>query len=173
MKNFTAFVKNKFVLAFFFLAILYPLLMLGIFLPSYAHINNSIEDISIAIVDQDARYGTDLTEAMKSRLPFTIIDDLSYDEALAELDQAKVAMVINIPADFSEKIIAGETPQINYYQSGHLSMMTSNQVSQITGQISDAFTTRIRQQKTIAVLTQAGVAPEQAQKAGAEDRNAP
>ena len=103
MKNFTAFVKNKFVLAFFFLAILYPLLMLGIFLPSYAHINNSIEDISVVIVDQDNNYGAELTEALESQLPFTIIDDLSYEEALAELDQAKVAMVINIPADFSAK----------------------------------------------------------------------
>lgn len=63
--------------------------MLGIFIPGYSAIPNNIDQMPIAMVNDDAgEYGIKIAEQLAEKLPFEEIEtDLTNKQALAQLEK--------------------------------------------------------------------------------------
>lgn len=89
----------------------FPLLQLTLF--GYA-INNDPKHMPTAIISADhSEITRTIISAMKMSDYFDIVGDLPDEEAgRAALAQGKVQFVVNIPADFTRKVLRGERPAL-------------------------------------------------------------
>lgn len=87
--KFTQFLRSKGAIASIFMGIFYAIAMLGIFLPGYTALPGNMDELKIAIVNDDnGKTGSQIAEQLSESLPFkTIESELSNSEALKELEK--------------------------------------------------------------------------------------
>jgi len=78
---------------------------------SMATVEQSIEETSVGLIDQDqGQYALTLQAFMTgSNFSITHLDDLTIDEALEQVQDSNLTSLIIIPSGFSEKITEGKT----------------------------------------------------------------
>jgi|GEM_PF-2821736 len=140
MKNFFAgfksFALDKMTVGLLIFGFMYPLIMIGIYVPSYAHASDSMGQITVAIVNDDA--GNDDGEGNINNMgamvsgyiigglgsTFKFVDSYTFDEAMSKLQDKKVDLVVQIPIDFTDKVNAAKVPVITYHENGTAASMT-------------------------------------------------
>lgn len=163
--KFTQFLKNKGAIAAIFMGIFYSIAMLGIFLPGYTAIPGNIDQLPIAMVNEDAgQYGTMIAEQLTEKLPFeTIETDLSNKEALSQLEENGLALVIHIPKTFSANMQKGEgSSSIDFTTNGAGATVVSSTMTSIVNEINNQLSTQFSTQTAQGVLMNLNVPEEQA-----------
>jgi len=163
--KFIHFLKTKGAIAAIFMGIFYAIAMLGIFIPGYSAIPNNIDQMPIAMVNDDAgEYGIMIAEQLSEKLPFEEIEtDLTNKEALAQLEKNELALIIHIPETFSEDMQNGETASsIDFTTNGASATVVSSTMTSIVNEINNQLSTQFSTQTAQGVLMNLNIPEEQA-----------
>ncbi len=163
--KFTQFLKTRGAIASIFMGIFYAVAMLGIFLPGYTAIPGNIDQLPIAIVNDDAgEYGDTIAGQLKENLPFKEIKtNISNKEALEQLGESDLTLVIHIPETFSADIQNGEvSSSIDFTVNEAGATVVSSSMTSIVTQINNQLSAQFSQQTAQGVLMNFNVPEEQA-----------
>ncbi|WP_338652837.1 ABC transporter permease [Sporosarcina psychrophila] len=163
--KFIHFLKTKGAIAAIFMGIFYAIAMLGIFIPGYSAIPNNIDQMPIAMVNDDAgEYGIMIAEQLAEKLPFEEIEtDLTNKQALAQLEKNELALIIHIPVTFSEDMQNGETASsIDFTTNGASATVVSSTMTSIVNEINNKLSTQFSTQTAQGVLMNLNIPEEQA-----------
>ncbi|MCM3360020.1 ABC transporter permease [Psychrobacillus sp. MER TA 171] len=163
--KFTQFLKTKGAIASIFMGIFYAVAMLGIFLPGYTAIPGNIDQLPIALVNEDAgEYGSVIADQLKESLPFEEIKtDLSNKNALEQLEENEVTLVIHIPENFSANMQNGEvSSSIDFTVNEAGATVVSSSMTSIVTEINNQLSAQFSQQTAKGVLMNFNVPEDQA-----------
>ena len=168
------FLKSRGAIASIFMGIFYAVAMLGIFLPGYTALPGNMDDLPIAIVNDDkGEYGKQIAGQLKESLPFkTIETDATNKEAMDELEHNELALVVHIPKTFSRDVQTGEvSANIDFTVNEASATMVSSAMSSVVGQINQELSANFSQQTAKGVLMNFNVPEEQASEMAAQIEN--
>lgn len=163
--KFTQFLKTKGAIAAIFMGIFYAVAMLGIFLPGYSSIPGNVDKLPIAIINDDAgEYGAMIAEQLQEQLPFKEIEtNLTSKQALNDLEHNELALVVHIPATFSEDMEKGETASsIDFTINEAGATTVSSTMNAVVKEINNQLRAQFSQQTAQGVLMNFNVPEEQA-----------
>lgn len=163
--KFKTFLKTRGAIAAIFMGIFYAVAMLGIFLPGYTAIPNNIDKLPVAIVNEDkGEYGGTIAEQLQENLPFEEIStDLSNSEALAQLEDNDLALVVHIPETFSQDLQSGDvSSSIDFTTNGAGATVVSSSMSSIVSEINNQLSTQFSTQTAQNILMTLNVPEDQA-----------
>jgi YhgE/Pip-like protein len=163
--KFTQFLKSNGAKGAIFMGILYAIFMLGIFLPGYSAIPGNVDQLKVAIVNDDVgEVGSTIAEQLSGKLPFKDIEmDFTNQEALDELEENDLAMVIHIPEAFSENMQNGETASsIDFTTNEATATTVSSTMQSIAGQINSQLSAQFSQETAKGVIMNFNVPEDQA-----------
>ncbi|MBX0315986.1 YhgE/Pip domain-containing protein [Planococcus glaciei] len=163
--KFTQFLKTKGAIASIFMGIFYAVAMLGIFIPGYSAIPNNVDQMPIAMVNDDTgQYGTMISEQLAEKLPFKEIETgLTNKQATEQLEKNMLALVIHIPETFSADMQNGETSSsIDFKTNGASSTVVSSTMTSIVNQINTQLSNQLSTQSAQGVLMNLNIPEAQA-----------
>lgn len=163
--KFTQFLKSKGAIGAIFMGIFYAAAMLGIFLPGYAAIPGNIDKLPVVIVNDDTgEYGETIANQLTENLPFNEIQtDLTNKQALQQLEENEVSLVVHIPETFSADLQNGETSSsIDFTINEAGASVVSSTMNSVVTQINDQLSAQFSQQTAQGVLMNFNVPEEQA-----------
>lgn len=172
--KFTQFLKSKGAIGSMFMAVFYAVAMLGIFIPGYSAIPGNMDDLKVAIVNDDAgQYGAQIASQFTESLPFkTIKTDLSNEKALDQLEHNKMALVIHIPEEFSANVQSGKvSSSIDFTVNEASATMVSSSMSAVVTQINNQLSANFSEQTAQGILKNFNVPEEQAAALAAQIEN--
>lgn len=168
------FLKSRGAIASIFMGIFYAVAMLGIFLPGYTALPGNMDDLHIAIVNDDqGEYGKQIAGQLTESLPFKKIEtDMTNKEAMDGLEHNDLALVVHIPQSFSENVQSGKvSANIDFTVNEASATMVSSAMSSIVGQINQELSANFSQQTAKGVLMNFNVPEEQAAEMAAQIEN--
>lgn len=162
--NFKKFLGLQGVKASIFMGIFYAVAMLLIFLLGYSALPGNMDDLKIALVNDDAgEAGGQIAEQLTESLPFKTIDtDLTNEKALDKLEDNKYALVIHIPENFSANAQKGQSAQIDFTVNEASATMVSSAMKSVVDQINNQLSTNFSTKTATGVLMNFNVPEEQA-----------
>ncbi|MEK4140110.1 ABC transporter permease [Paenibacillus sp. FSL L8-0333] len=163
--KFSQFLKSKGAIGSIFMGVFYAIAMLGIFLPGYTALPGNMDDLKIAIVNDDAgQYGAQISNQFSESLPFkTIKTDVSNKKAMDELEHNKLALVVHIPEEFSANVQSGKvSASIDFTVNEASATMVSSAMSSVVGEINKQLSANFSEQTAKGVLMNFNVPEEQA-----------
>lgn len=172
--KFTQFLKSRGAIGSIFMGVFYAIAMLGIFLPGYTAIPGNMDQLKVAIVNEDAgQYGAQIAGQLTESLPFkTIKTDVSNEKAMDQLEHNKLALVVHIPDDFSANIQSGKVSAgIDFTVNEASATMVSSAMSSVVTQINNQLSANFSQQTAQGVLKNFNVPEEQAAAMAAQIEN--
>lgn len=95
-------------------AIAFQLIFFSVWMTAYDGVNDRAENLTIGFINDDKGVGQDLTNGIKTALPFATKNFTSIDKAEMELDKRNISMIIHIPADFTVHLQEGNDAKIIY-----------------------------------------------------------
>lgn len=171
--KFKEFIKGKGAIASIFMGIFYAIAMLGIFLPGYTALPGNMDELKIALINDDkGQAGEQITSQLTESLPFKEIEtDISNKQALKELEDNVYALVIHIPENFSENAQSGKGTNIDFTVNEATATMVSSAMSSIVKEINTQLSASFSQQTAQGILMQFNVPEEQAKEMAAQIEN--
>ena len=172
--KFKQFLKTKGAIASIFMGIFYAVAMLGIFLPGYTALPGNMDDLKIALVNDDkGEAGSQIASQLGDSLPFKTIDtDVSNKEALKALEKNDYALVIHIPENFSENAQSGNGTSIDFTVNEASATMVASSMNSVVNEINKQLSANFSQQTAQGILMQFNVPEEQAADMAAKIENA-
>jgi uncharacterized phage infection (PIP) family protein YhgE len=170
--GFKQFMKKQGAIAAIFMAIFYQIIFMVIYLPGYSAIPNNMDQMNIALVNEDTEYGTQIADQLAEELPFKVETDYSLSESRTMLDERDLQMVIHIPDDFTAKLTTGESaPSLDFYTNeANPSVVTSTTTSVITN-INEQLSKQFSISKAAGILANFNVPEDQANELAASIEN--
>jgi len=153
--KFTQFLKTRGAIASIFMGIFYAIAMLGIFLPGYTAIPGNIDQLPIAIVNDDAgKSGSMIADQLRENLPFEKIEmELTNKKALEQLNANELALVVHIPETFSADLQNGDvSSSIDFTVNEAGATVVSSTMTSIVAKINDQLSAQFSQQTAQGVL---------------------
>ncbi|MGN7479776.1 YhgE/Pip domain-containing protein [Solibacillus silvestris] len=171
--KFTQFLKTKGAIASIFMGIFYAVAMLGIFLPGYTALPGNMDDLKIALVNDDkGETGSQIANQLSESLPFkTIETDITNKAAMKGLEKNELALVIHIPESFSENAQSGATANIDFTVNEASATMVSSAMSSVVTEINKQLSASFSQQTAQGVLMNFNVPQEQAAEISSQIEN--
>ena len=146
-----------------FMGIFYAIAMLLIFLIGYSALPGNMDELKVAIINDDAgESGTQIAEQLTKSLPFKIDTDLTNEEALDKLGDNKYALVIHIPEKFTENAQKGESAQVDFTVNEASATMVSSAMSSVVTEINNQLSTSFSTKTAQGVLLNMNIPEEQA-----------
>ncbi|MBB4826375.1 uncharacterized protein with PQ loop repeat [Sporosarcina luteola] len=165
--KFMEFLKSKGATSSIFMGIFYAICMLGIFLPGYTAIPKNIDQLPIAIVNDDAGLlGEQIEESLAKQLPFdNIKTDLSNTAALQKLEDNELTLVVHIPETFSADLQNSDvSSSIDFTLNEAGATVVSSTMNQVVSQINTQLQNQFSQQTAEGILMNFNVPQEQAKE---------
>lgn len=163
--KFKNFLKTKGARGAIFMGIFYQIAMLVSFMPGYTAIPSNIDQLPIAIINDDAgKVGATIAEQFGGNLPFEeIAMELTYKQALKQLDENDIKLVIHIPQTFSEDVMNGEaSSSIDFTINEAGPTVVSSTMNSVVSEISATLSKQFSEQYATGVLMNLNVPEEQA-----------
>ena len=146
-----------------FMGIFYAIAMLLIFLLGYSALPGNMDELKVAIINDDAgESGSQIAEQLTESLPFKIDTELTNEKALDKLGDNKYALVIHIPETFTENAQKGESAQIDFTVNEASATMVSSAMNSVVTEINNQLSTSFSTQTAHGVLLNMNVPEEQA-----------
>ncbi|MEK5252525.1 ABC transporter permease [Paenibacillus sp. FSL F4-0125] len=172
--KFSQFLKSKGAIGSIFMGVFYAIAMLGIFLPGYTALPGNMDDLKVAIINDDAgQYGAQISGQLSESLPFkTIKTDISNKKAMDELEHNKLALVVHIPEEFSANVQSGKvSASIDFTVNEASATMVSSAMSSVVGEINKQLSANFSEQTAKGVLMNFNVPEEQATAMATQIKN--
>ena len=116
--SFKKFTVSKGVIGALIIVLFYGLLMVGIYFSGYKVVPSKINQLPVAIVNQD-QDSTTLKKQLKKSLPFKHVKtDLNMKQAKSQLNDREIYLIIDIPKDFNanlKKIDGQSKGELKFY----------------------------------------------------------
>ncbi|MFF2886620.1 YhgE/Pip domain-containing protein [Paenibacillus sp. NPDC057967] len=121
-------------------AFMFQIIFAVIWMTGYNGVTDRVDQLRIAVVNEDTAMGQQIAANLAEQLPFDIVQSTSLEEARADLNEREVQMVLHIPASFSEQAgKPGEQADLHYYLNESnpalIKSMMSSAASQITAEV--------------------------------------
>ncbi|HWL25604.1 MAG TPA: ABC transporter permease [Ureibacillus sp.] len=146
-----------------FMGIFYAVAMLLIFLIGYTALPGNMDQLKIAIVNDDAgESGAQIADQLGESLPFEIQSNLSNEKAMDKLGDNKLALVIHIPENFTENAQTGQSAQIDFTVNEASATMVSSSMKSIVTEINNQLGASFSTQTAKGILMSMNVPEEQA-----------
>jgi len=156
-----------------FMGIFYAIAMLLIFLIGYSALPGNMDELKVAIINDDAgETGIQIAEQLTGSLPFKIDTDLTNEEALDKLGDNKYALVIHIPEKFTENAQKGESAQVDFTVNEASATMVSSAMSSVVTEINNQLSTSFSTKTAQGVLLNMNIPEEQATEIADQIENA-
>jgi YhgE/Pip-like protein len=111
----TAFFKRPTTFIGIATAVLFQVVFSVVWMTGYDGITDRMDRLHVAVVNEDAGFGAQVAQQLKSTLPVQVETAVSLEIAQQRLDERKLQMIIRIPAGFSERAAAPDnTAAISY-----------------------------------------------------------
>jgi uncharacterized phage infection (PIP) family protein YhgE len=101
---FFALLKSPNVIIGMITALIFQIVFSVIWLTGYDNITSHTDRLKILVMNQDASVGKQIAQNLTHGLKFRVLQSEDLQDALAQLDQRKVQMVVNIPANFTASL---------------------------------------------------------------------
>ncbi|WP_339198486.1 ABC transporter permease [Solibacillus sp. FSL R5-0449] len=171
--NFKKFTRHQGFGASIFMGVFYAVAMLVIFLIGYTAIPGEMDQLKIAIVNEDAgESGAQISEQLSESLPFKIETDYSHDNALQKLEDNDISLLIHIPETFSANAQNGESAEINYTVNEASATMVASSMSSIVNEVNKQLSASFSTQTAQGILMNMNVPEEQAAAMAEQIENA-
>ncbi|MFC9777107.1 YhgE/Pip domain-containing protein [Paenibacillus chitinolyticus] len=169
MNGFLNFMKSKAVIGGLTMILFYQVAFIAIFMSGYSAIPKNIDELKVAIVNEDTQAGKEIAASLQKELPFHVTTGASLEQAREELNDRDVHMVIHIPADFTEKLSQQNQKapidfMINQSNPATVTSTMQSVVTQITGSLNQQFAVQSAQ----GILQNLNMPEEQAKQLAAE-----
>lgn len=146
-----------------FMGIFYAIAMLLIFLLGYSALPGNMDELKVAIINDDAgESGSQIAEQLTESLPFKIDTELTNAKALDKLGDNEYALVIHIPETFTANAQKGESAQIDFTVNEASATMVSSAMNSVVTEINNQLSTSFSTQTAQGVLLNMNVPDEQA-----------
>ncbi|MDW0115088.1 ABC transporter permease [Sporosarcina saromensis] len=165
--KFREFLKGKGATSAIFMGVLYAVCMLGIFLPGYTAIPGNIDQLPIAIInDDEGEFGGQIAESLEEQLPFeNIKTDIPNKAALEDLEDNELALVIHIPKTFSADLKNSDVASsIEFTLNEAGATVVASSMNQVVSQINAQLSAQFSQQTAEGILMNVNVPEEQAKE---------
>ena len=171
--KFKQFLSLQGVKASIFMGIFYAVAMLLIFLIGYSALPGNMDELKVAIVNDDAgESGEQIASQLAESLPFHIDTDVTNKKALNKLEDNEYALVIHIPENFSENAQQGQSAQIDFTVNEASATMVSSSMKAIVNEINNQLSASFSTQVAKGVLLNMNVPEEQATAIAAQIESA-
>ena len=171
--KFKQFIRNPGFIASIFMGIFYAVAMLWIFLVAYSALPGNSSKLKVAIVNDDVgALGEQIANQLGNNLPFKIERDDTNEQALRKLDDNQVALVIQIPQDFSANVQKGEKAEIDFTVNGATSSVVTSTMKSIVNELDKQLSTSFSTQAAQRILINMNVPEQQAATTAQQIENA-
>lgn len=168
MKNFLTLLKNGSVIGGIVMVVFYQIAFIAIFMSGYSAIPRNMDELSIAIVNEDTQAGKQIAQQLQEQLTFKIVTDIPLDQAKEDLNNRDIHMVLHIPEDFSQKMSKqGEHPKLDFLINQSNPAMVTSTMDQVASQITNSLNQQFAVQGAEAIFLKLDM-PEDQAKALAE-----
>jgi YhgE/Pip-like protein len=163
VKGLQAFSKRSTTWVGIITALMFQIIFSVIWMTGYNGVTDRMEQLSVAIVNEDDAIGVQISQRLMESMPFDMFSETSLDAAKERLDKRDIGMILFIPGDFTEQSssAAGRGSLHFYMNESNPAMIKSIMSSAAAGIESEinrtAVASGIRQQ-----LTAGGMPSEQA-----------
>ncbi|OMF24936.1 ABC transporter [Paenibacillus sp. FSL H8-0548] len=135
-----AFMKRPSTIVGLITAIMFQVIFSVIWMTSYSGVTDRIDQLKIAVVNEDQQMGQQIASGLIQNLPFDMQELTSVDEAKQQLNARELQMVVVIPADFTQKATAADGTasiqySINESNPALIKSIMSGAAAQITAEI--------------------------------------
>lgn len=144
-------------------AIIYQVIMIGVVLPGYSAMPKNIENLPIAIVNEDDAQGVEIANQLKEELSLKIVGNYSLIEAEEALDKREIYLIVHIPEDFTANLTKQDKQvTINFHINDATQALVTSTVTMIEDEISSTFGAQVQENMMKGVFAQMQVPEEQA-----------
>lgn len=141
MKNaLQAFMKRPTTWVGMITALMFQIIFSVIWMTGYNGVTDRVEQLKIAVVNEDQQLGQQISGSLIQNLPFVMRQVDSIDEAKQQLNARELQMVVYMPADFSQKALAADgSASIQYFinesNPALIKSIMSGAAAQITAEV--------------------------------------
>ncbi|MES5941819.1 MULTISPECIES: ABC transporter permease [unclassified Bacillus cereus group] len=118
-------------------ALSFQLIFFCVWLTAYDGVNERVDQMRIAIVNEDGNIGSKIAEGLKRNLPFQVKTEQSVEKANKEMNDHMYDMIIEIPASFSKDINETGKSNLNFHINQANAMMAKQMMEGAAKQIRD------------------------------------
>lgn len=148
-------------------ALMFQLIFCVIWMTAYNGVTDNVNQLKIALVNEDAGLGKVITEKLAQQLPFGTVTGDTREAALEKLENREVQMVVAVPADFSKQVqTPGQQAGIAYYINESNPQMIKSVMQGVSATITSGANKEAVAAGVQAVLTQMQMPAQQAQATG-------
>lgn len=145
-------------------AIMFQLIFSVVWMTGYDGVSDNASHLKIALVNEDAGLGKQISEQVRSNLPFQVTVEPTVEEARQKLDDRDVQMVMHIPADFSKRLqTPGQKSELQYWINESNPALIKSMMSSVAANVTATVNKQAVAAGAQAVLTQMNVPAAQAQ----------
>ncbi|MDO7906790.1 DUF3533 domain-containing protein [Paenibacillus sp. JX-17] len=159
-KAFKLFFKKPTTIIGIITALMFQIVFSVVWMTAYSGVSERSDQLKIAIVNEDQGAGKTIVDTLASSLPFEIVTGLTASQAQSQLNHRDLQMVMDIPADFSQRLTsasAGEKAEIQYTINEANPMTVKSIMQGVEQKVSAMISQQTAVQGTTSVLAQAGM----------------
>lgn len=145
MKVFQNFFKEKETLLGIAAAIAFQLIFVVVWLTGYDGVYDRTDQFSIGIVNDDQELGEEIVKEIKDRDLFQIKEYKQYTEAIQELDERNVNMLIHIPDNMMKQLQNNETVSIDYFINQSAPTLTKQMMEKAANTLNSQVNRQVRE----------------------------
>lgn len=97
------------------LAMAFQLIFFFVWMTAYNGVNERLENLNVAIINQDNSMGSTITEELKTSLPFTVVEQTSLEISQNQMNMRNWDMIVTIPTNFSKQLQENGTANLEFY----------------------------------------------------------
>ncbi|SCB78094.1 YhgE/Pip domain-containing protein [Bacillus wiedmannii] len=133
-------------------ALSFQLIFFCVWLTAYDGVNERVDQMRIAIVNEDGNIGSKIAEGLQRNLPFQVKAEQSVEKANKEMNDHMYDMIIEIPASFSKDINETGKSNLNFHINQANAMMAKQMMEGAAKQIKDNVNKEITSYKKQAIV---------------------
>lgn len=133
-------------------ALSFQLIFFCVWLTAYDGVNERVDQMRIAIVNEDGNIGSKIAEGLQRNLPFQVKAEQSVEKANEEMNDHMYDMIIEIPASFSKDINETGKSNLNFHINQANAMMAKQMMEGAAKQIRDNVNKEITSYKKQAIV---------------------
>lgn len=137
--------------------IAFQLIFFTIWMTAYDGVNERADQLSIGLLTEDTEMGTQIVKDMKDNIPFTLNEYSSMKEAEQALNERQINMIMQIPANFTNQLQAGEKAEIIYLINQANASVAKNMMDGVAKQLTEEMNQMLyplQQNQAIEVFSQ-------------------
>ncbi|MBE7149712.1 DUF3533 domain-containing protein [Bacillus mycoides] len=133
-------------------ALSFQLIFFCVWLTAYDGVNERVDQMRIAIVNEDGNIGSKIAEGLQRNLPFKVKTEQSVEKANKEMNDHLYDMIIEIPTSFSKDINETGKANLNFHINQANAMMAKQMMEGAAKQIRDNVNKEITSYKKQAIV---------------------